>query len=125
MTRANSIPCHGSRLCDRLTSSEVCLVVEQYEAGTIRRQFHEHVPRHRLSEERLVHLLTALVFHFSGATPRTILTSSLNSRGKSPRATPLACYIDYPEPGVLRRYFGTDTIAWSDHVIAEDKFRKS
>ena len=106
------------KLCDRLTASEICLVVEQYQAGEIIRKFHEHIPWYRISKDNLGNLLRTLVFHYSGESAQIILSSSLNKRAKFPSATPLLCQISYPEPRVLRTYIGSDTIAWSDQVIS-------
>ena len=114
----------GYKLCDRLTASEICLVVEQYEAGNMLRKFHEHVPRYRLSREARTHLLRMLVFHFSGVGAHSIVSSSLNQRAKSPAATPLPYHVSYPEPGVMRTYFGANTTAWSDQVVNPDNFRQ-
>ena len=104
------------KVCDSLKPSEICLVVEQYTEGIYIRKFHEHVPKHRLSNSARTNLLRTLVLHFLGASAEAIVSSSLNERG---RAT------SYPEPGVLRSYCGTNTIAWSDQVIAPIKFRCS
>ena len=110
-------------LCDRLTYSETCLVVEQYQEGVFIRKFHEHVPKHRLSKDGRIHLLRALVIHFSGVGAETILRCYLNERGKTPVANRLRVVTSYPEPGVLRTYCGSDTSAWSDQVIVKEKFR--
>ena len=102
------------KLCADLTPSEFCLVVEQYKEGVYIRKFHEHVPKSRLSQDAQTNLLRALV---------PILRCYLNKRGKTPAANRIRFETTYPEPGVLRRYFGTDTIAWSDQVIVPEKFR--
>ncbi len=113
------------KLCDSLKPSEICLVVEQYTEGIYIRKFHEHVPKHRLSNSARTNLLRTLVLHFSGASAEAIVSSSLNKRGRSPPAMPLLWATSYPEPGVLRSYRGTDTVAWSDQVITPEKFRRS
>jgi hypothetical protein len=40
----------GKDLCPELDPSHLCIVLEQYKAGVFERQFHRHVPRHRLSD---------------------------------------------------------------------------
>ena len=113
------------KLCDSLKSSEICLVVEQYTEGIYLRKFHEHVPKHRLSNSARTNLLRTLVLHFSGASAEAIVSSSLNKRGRSPPAMTILCTASYPESGVLRFYCGTDTVAWSDQVISPKDFRRS
>ena len=112
------------KLCERLKPKEICLVVEQYKEGIFEQQYHEHIPKHRLSECALKKLLQALVLKFENNEPGTIVRSHLNERGKEPRAYKLMWHVTYPEPGVLRKYCGTNTQAWADQVISPDKFRK-
>jgi hypothetical protein len=114
----------GYKLCQGLCPKEYCIVVEQYRAGVFERKFHEHVPKHRLSEEALRYLLPALVMKFEEATPMTIFRGFLNDRGKTPPREAFRWHVNYPEPGVLRKYCGTDTCAWADCVVLADKFRK-
>lgn len=112
------------KLCDNLMSFEICIVVEQYREGGISRKFHEHIPWYRLSNERRTWLLRMLAFHFSGTNAQNILSNCLNGRAKSPPVSPLLCNVSYPEPDVFGTYFGGNTVAWSDQVIAPDKFRR-
>ena len=105
------------KLCESLKPKEICLVVEQYKEGSFERQFHEHVPKHRLSESALQNLLEALVLKFENNEPRTIVRSHLNERGKEPPSHKLMWHVTCPEPGVLRKYCGTNTYAWADAVI--------
>jgi len=112
------------KLCEKLKPKEICLIVEQYKEGDFERQFHEHVPVHRLSESGLQNLLQALVLKFENSEPWTIVRSHLNERGKEPPAHKLMWHVTYPESGVLRKYCGTNTCAWADAVISPDKFRK-
>jgi hypothetical protein len=115
----------NSTLCATLTPSEVCLVVEQYREGRFSREFHEHVPKSRLSKEGRLHLLRALVVHFSQMGPETIVRCYLNKRGRNPEAVNgFPFHVTYPERGVLRTYCGANTNAWSDEVIAPADFRK-
>lgn len=113
------------KLCEKLKPKEICLVVEQYKEGIFEPQFHKHVPQHRLSESALQNLLRALVLKFENNEPWTIVRSHLNERGKEPPAYKMMWHVTYPEPGVLRKYCGTDTCAWADVVISPNKFRNS
>jgi hypothetical protein len=75
----------------------------------------------------MVEMLKAFVvrfYGFDGFGPDSIVASYLNSRGKepAPRNT-FQLQITYAEPGVIRRYCGTDTKAWIDEVIMPSKFR--
>jgi hypothetical protein len=54
----------NQKLCEKLKPKEICLVVEQYTEGIFERQFHEHIPKRRLSESALQNLLQALAFKF-------------------------------------------------------------
>lgn len=113
------------KLCPDLKASDICLVVERYENGPMVRVFHEHVPKYRLSNESRFFLLRALVTHFSGMAPESIVAGYLNGRGKKPeRRLVFQIQTEYPEAGVVRRYCGANTIAWSDEVISPGKFRK-
>jgi hypothetical protein len=92
-----------------------------------RKQIHstEHVPAHRLSNDARTDLLFAMVIRFSGFSAETIVRCYLNKRGRTPPADEghLRCAVSYPEPGVMRCYCGTDTIAWSDQVNRKEVFR--
>lgn len=112
------------RLCETLKPKEYCIVVEQYKEGLFEQKFHEHVAAHRLSEESLQYLLPALVMKFEEMLPMTIFRSHLSDRGKNPPRQTFMWHVNYPEPGVLRKYCGTDTCAWADRVVSADKFRK-
>jgi hypothetical protein len=114
------------KLCDELKPREICVVVEQYEQGKFIRQYHEHVPAFRLSNDARINLLRALVLRFSGFSAETIVRCHLNTRGKQPPADEghLRSAVSRPERGVLRSYCGTDTIAWSDQVIQPSDFRR-
>ena len=115
------------KLWPELRPGELCLVLEQYREGIFERQFHEHIPRSRLSADRKINLLRALVvrfYGFSGMGPEQIVRAYLNTKGKSPPANArLRIVTSYPEPGVIRHYCGGDTAAWIDEVIVPSKFR--
>ena len=112
------------KLCDSLKPREICLVVEQYTKGVFIRKHHEHVPKSRLSNDARINLLRALVIHFSKVGAETIVRCYVNKRVGEPLAdNRLRITTSYPEPGVLRQYCGSNTVAWSDEVIGPNKFR--
>ena len=111
-------------LCPDLKAKEMCIVVREYQEGQFYRRFHEHIPKHRISEENLSAMLQALVLKFQNNEPMTIMRSFLNKRGKEPSAYTFMWRVTYPEPGVLRKYCGTNVCAWADQVIAPSNFRK-
>jgi hypothetical protein len=119
---------HGDfKLCPDLQPADVCLVVEQYREGAFERRFHKHVPRDRLTDDDRIELLRALVARFVARTgPGTdqIVGSYLNANGqRPPPANNLKIVTSHPEPGVIRCYCGSATVAWSDHVFARKQFR--
>jgi len=115
------------KLCPDLQPDDVCLVVEQYREGGFERRFHKHVPRARLSDEAKADLLRALVERFSeraGPSAEQIVGFYLNANGERPPAiNHLTIVTSHPEPGVVRSYCGSATVAWSDHVFARRQFR--
>jgi hypothetical protein len=115
------------KLCPDLQVSDVCLVVEQYRDGGYERRFHKHVPRDRLADAARLDLLRALVARFSartGSSAEQIVTSHLNANGEHvPPLNNLTIVTSHPEPGVVRCYCGSATVAWSDHVFARKQFR--
>jgi hypothetical protein len=113
------------KLCATLKPNEICLVVEQYKNGMFDRKYHEHIPKHRLSEDSLQHLLQALVLKFENNEPWTIVRSHLNERGKELPSYKFMWQVTYPEPGVLRKYCGSDTCALADRVIRAGNFSKT
>jgi hypothetical protein len=102
-------------------------VVEQYRDGGYERRFHKHVPRERLADAARLDLLRALVARFSagtGSSAEQIVGSYLNGNGESIQASnQLTVVTSHPEPGVVRCYCGSATVAWSDHVFARKQFR--
>lgn len=114
----------GYKLCADLRASDICIVVEMYGAGKFTREFHYHIPKHRISNEARLALLRSLVVKFGAFSPEHLAHCHLNDRGKEPPAARgLMIVTSYPEPGVLRTYCGTDTKAWSDQVISSRSFR--
>jgi hypothetical protein len=115
------------KLCPDLKPRECCLVLEQYCNGEFKREYHRHFPRYRVSQESMIEMLKAFVvrfYGFSGYGPNHIVASYLNSRGREPPASSFQFHVTYPEPGVIRRYCGTNTKAWVDEVITPSKFRQ-
>jgi hypothetical protein len=113
------------KLCAELRPKEICLVLEQFRKDKFIRQYHKHVPAHRLSNDSLSNLLFAMVIRFSDLDAETIVRCYLNARGKKPSADKghLRCAVSRPEPGVSRWYCGIDTIAWADQVVRASEFR--
>jgi hypothetical protein len=116
------------KLCPDLLASDVCLVVEQYREGGFERRFHKHVPRATLPDAARADLLRALVARFSertGPSAEQIISAYLNAGGdKPPLTNNLTIVTSHPEPGVVRSYCGSATVAWSDHVFARTQFRR-
>ena len=116
------------RLCSDLRSDEVCIVVQQYRDGEFLRLHHEHVRHSQLSEETCGTLLKALVIKFSDMPAEGLVKCYLNSRGKDSLRdwyqAQIRGHVTHPEPGVLRVYCGSDTIAWADRVIQKHIFRQ-
>jgi hypothetical protein len=72
-------------------------------------------------------LLRALVARFSartGPSAEQIVRSYLNANGEAILPpNDLTIVTSHPEPGVVRCYCGSATVAWSDHVFARKQFR--
>jgi len=114
------------KLCADLKVSEKCFRVQRYHDGKFEETFHEHVPSHRLSLESELETLRGLVDQCAGWPPIYILRSRLNKRRGGPSQYPgFTGHVEYPEPGVLRRYFSSGpATAWTDEVIAPASFRR-
>jgi hypothetical protein len=114
------------KLCDQLEPQDTCIVIERYSEGEYRREFHEHIPRVRLSNDSRAQLLRALVIRFAPFSADATLRCHLNGRGRVPPAdnTSLRLHVCYAEPGVRRSYCGVgNLLAWSDQVIMQSEFR--
>jgi hypothetical protein len=86
--------------------------------------FHGHIPKHRINDDDLLHMMKALILRAEEAPSEKILHSYLNLRRGAPaRITQFVVHVEYPEPGVIRKYCGTNTVAWVDTVINPKKFR--
>lgn len=115
----------GHHLCPELVPGQVCFRVKIYNEGVFETVFHEHVPSHRISQERANEALRSLVARYSEWPGSYILRSQLNRRGRNPECYPGFTYhVSYPEPGVIRHYVGGPrTNAWHDAVLSEADFR--
>ena len=77
------------------------------------------------SFEAGMEVLRTLVARHEGLTAPDIIRCHLNSRGRNPAAVRrLEIHVEYPEPGVIRRYCGGDVLAWMDEVVGSTEFRK-
>jgi hypothetical protein len=116
----------GFKLCPNLKIKDKCFRVQRYKEGAFEETFHEHVPSHRLSLESELEVLRALVDQCAGWPPTFILRSRLNRRRGGPSQYPgFRSHVEYPEAGVIRRYFSSGhATAWSDQVIAPASFRR-
>ena len=116
----------GVQLCNDLKPKQRCFRLRKYNEGTFDDIFHEHVPDRRISAGNAREMMKALVLRYEEAHAERILRSYLNSRRGSPAAcNPFQITVEYPEPGVMRTYCGTNVQAWMDEVIAPGKFRPS
>jgi hypothetical protein len=115
----------GYKLCPDLKPREYCLVVQQYKQGAYSTLFHTHIPKHRISHDRRCGLMKALVARYEPLWFERIVAGYVNSRpGKPAHENHFPMHTSYPEPGVLRFYCGSNTVAWLDDVITPWEFRK-
>jgi hypothetical protein len=118
----------GFQICGALKPKVKCIRLRKYNAGQgnpYTELFHEHVPEHRISEDNAVEMMKAMVLRYQKAPASYIMCCYLNNRGKEPAScNPFQIVVDYPEPGVVRKYCGTDFQAWVDTVIAPRQFRR-
>lgn len=118
-------PFSGVSLCSKLDAEDKCFRLQRYNQGRFEELFHEHVPHHRIGMQNSTEVIRALVVRFDQFTAAEILRSHLNSRGAERSAVKnhLRVHVHYPEPGVVRRCCGSDTVAWMDEVIDATVFR--
>ena len=116
----------GYKLCNDLEPKQKCFRLQQYNEGIFDDVFHEHVPRRRISQRSGIEMIRALVLRYNEFAAPYILRCYLNSRGRDPEAIPLLrIVIEYPEPGVLRRYCCSNHFqAWMDEVVGPGEFRQ-
>lgn len=115
----------GYDLCPELAIGQVCFRVKIYKAGIFEGVFHEHVPSHRISQDRAIEALRSLVARYSEWPGTFILRSLLNERSGEPSRYPgFVIHTSYPEPGVIRCYVCASRVnAWYDSIISKAKFR--
>jgi len=116
----------GFKLCPDLKIKQKCFRVRRYREGGFEETFHEHVPSHRISLESELEVLRGLVDQCAGWPPTYILRSRLNKRRGGPSQYPgFTSHVEYPEPGVIRRYFSSShATAWADEVVVPASFRR-
>jgi hypothetical protein len=113
------------QLCNDMEPKEKCFRLRRYNQGVFEDVFHEHVLKHRISLDRGIEMMKALVLRHGEFAALYILRCYLNSRGRDPEAYHFQINIKYPEPGVIRRYCGSYNVqAWMDEVIVPGKFRQ-
>jgi hypothetical protein len=117
----------GQRPCKDMSTKEICFCVRKYKEGFFETVFHCHVPKRRISQDRMIEALRTLVSRYSEWKGEWILHSLLNDRGGEPQRYPGFTYgASYPEPGVLRHTVsGADVHSWCDVVISKEQFRCS
>jgi hypothetical protein len=116
----------GYQLREILEPTERCVRLRAYKNGQYEDLYHEHIPVHRLGDDACVEMMKALVVRFSGFSSEYIVQNYKNKRGGQPRrANEFQFHTEYPEPGVIRHYCGTNVQTWSDRVISREKFRQS
>lgn len=114
-------------VCKNLGVKEKCFRLQKYnDRGGFDDVFHKHIPAHRITGDNAGAFLKALILRHSPLGDGEALRAYINDRGKEPSKIDLCqSHMEYPEPGVLRRYSDSGHInAWFDEVIAKDKFRK-
>ena len=116
--------CDNALLCERLTPDEKCIRVRVYREGVFKELVHEHVDRSRLAEKVVAELLRCLVFRYEERVGQRIVEAHLIRRGRAARlADGYEIHCSYPEPGVLRRWWGANVAAWMDWVVDARRFR--
>jgi len=117
----------GFQICGTLKPNQKCFRLRRYNQGKYDELFHEHVPKHRISEDNARNFMKTLVARYREWNDFYILQSFLNERGKEPTSErPFQMPIEYPEPGVIRRYCCSGNVeAWMDEVIQPENFRPS
>ena len=116
----------GVQLCATLKAKQKCFRILKYREGTYVEIFHEHVPKHRISNDNAIAWMKTLIVKHRSLGDSDILRGYLNRRGKKPSAMEFGrIYVEFPEPGVLRKYLShANTCIFVDEVINPDKFRR-
>jgi hypothetical protein len=123
------VPHSNFGLCDTLAPKTKCVRVFKYNSGQgemFSEVSHEHFPDHRISEDAAIQMLKALVVRYTEWEAPYIVRCFLNDRGSNPAScrNQLKIVCEYPEPGVMRKYCGTNVVAWFDTVITPESFRQ-
>jgi len=131
MSQADTKPLYsGFQPCPTLTPKMKCVRLRKYNHDHSKDElftelFHEHCPKHRIGRDASIEMLKALVLRYDDVGAPYILRCYINKRGREPQAhNPFQINVEYPEPGVIRIYCGTDIHAWIDTVIAPEQFRR-
>ena len=116
----------GWQICETLCPNEKCFRVRIYSSGSYKDVLHEHIPKHRLSLDSSLNLLKNLLTKYSEWDDSMIINSYLNNRRGNPRKNlTIQWPVEYPEPGVFRRFCSCGNVTvWMDEVITPDEFRK-
>ena len=127
MTVKNSKLYSGFEICTNLKPNQKCFRVRSYKEGKYYDTFHEHIPKHRISQDNAINFLKTLIVKYLEWNDSYVLGAYLNNRGKKPAANQsIQMPIEYPEPGVMRRYCCSGNVnIWMDEVIQPDEFRKN
>ncbi len=117
----------GFQICNELKANEKCFRLQEYHDGDYVDVFHEHLPKHRISVSNASFFLKTLLYKRSPYGDSEILRTFINNRGKEPSIIQFTHgEIEYPEPGVIRRYACTHGLnGWFDEVISPNEFRVS
>jgi hypothetical protein len=115
----------GQHVCPDLAPRQMCFRVRDRKDGDVRSLFHQHIPAHRISQERAHEALRSLVARYSEWSGEWLLNSLLNNRGREPERYPGFTHnVSYPEAGVLRHTVsGTNVHAWCDSIVSSQSFR--
>ena len=106
----------GFQICDALKPKQKCFRLRIYKEGKYDDLYHEHIPKHRISEDNAISFMKTLVAKYSEWNDSFILSTYLNNHGKKPHAEHrIQMPIEYPEPGVMRRYCSSGNVSvWMD-----------
>ena len=117
----------GFQVCSKLKANEKCFRLQEYSKGEFVEIFHEHVPKHRISNGSAGAFLRTLLLRRSPFGDAEVLRTFLNNRGKDPSAIEfMHVNVEYPEPGVIRKYSCTHSLnGWFDEVINSNDFRNT
>ncbi len=115
----------GFKICKKLKPNEKCFRLQKYNKGEVDELFHEHIPKHRISSDNSDAFMKSLIIKYSELTDSRILKTYFNNKGKEPSSISICqSHVEYPEPGVLRKYFsGGNTTVWVDEVISPNDFQ--